>query len=156
MCGLIKTRLGGGAVKKRSWSQPWWRQKKIYAAVDLRGKPVSLAISFSYVHDNRGVKPVVRRLRAKAFVADRAYDSHSLRAWLRTRGMRPVIPSRCNRLSQERINQRLYRQRYKVEMFLHRLKRWRRVATRFEKRAETHMSIIQVAAIGIQHFEDTP
>ena len=122
---------------------------KIHAAVDQAGRPHSLAVSASTLHDVRVAIPILGRRRPRAYVADRAYDSKALRKRLRSRGIKPVIPGRANRLAPIRFDKRLYRKRFNVECFFHQLKRWRKVATRFEKRAGTFLSVVLVAAIGI-------
>ena len=90
-----------------------------------------------------------QRVKVKSCAVDHVYDSNSWRCWLRSRRIEPVIPSRRNRLVQMKIGGRLYRQRYRIEALFHRIKRWRQVATRFEKRAKTYLRIVPGAAIGI-------
>lgn len=54
-------------------------------------------------------------------------------------------------LSSERIRRRfdkdIYRERNVVERLMNRLKRWRRVATRYEKRAANYQAMVTLAAI---------
>lgn len=40
---------------------------------------------------------------------------------------------------------KLYRQRYLVEVFFHNLKRFRAVATRYEKTARNYLALVQLA-----------
>jgi transposase len=44
-----------------------------------------------------------------------------------------------------RMDRRLYRQRYLVEIFFHRLKRFRAIATRYEKTARNYLALVQVS-----------
>ena len=150
MFGRIKTPPEDAVVKKKALGRSRGRvTTKIHAAVDRDGKPRALVLSANTVHDVRGAIPLLKRFRAKTCTADLAYDSNPLRSWLRSRGIKPVIPSRRTRLVKIPIEKRLYRQRYKVEWFFHSLKRWRKVASRYEKRAQTFLGMVQIAAIGI-------
>ena len=57
-------------------------------------------------------------------------------------GHKPVIavnPSRKNRVP---LNRRLYRLRYRVEVFFHSLKRFRRAATRYEKTTRNYLGFL--------------
>ena len=47
--------------------------------------------------------------------------------------MRVVIPSHPTRATEHRLDKKLYRIRYRIECLFHRLKRCRRLATRYEK-----------------------
>ena len=114
MSVLTRTPLVGKVGKKNALGRSRGGIKtKIHLAIALQGRPFSLAISSSGVHDIRGAKPVFQRAHTRAYVADLAYDSKPLRVWLRSRRIQSVIPSRCYRLLQLRINKRLYRHRSK-------------------------------------------
>jgi transposase len=79
-------------------------------------------------------------------IADRGYDADSLVDELRAQRCRVVIPSRRNRKKKRRTKRELYRTRYKVECFFQRLKRFRRIGTRYEKRATNYLGMILLAA----------
>ena len=55
---------------------------------------------------------------ATALVADKAYDTDAIRADLKARGIRPVIPPKSNRIVTIRYSKRLYRQRNCIERVL--------------------------------------
>lgn len=59
--------------------------------------------------------------------------------------MKPVIHSRPERKKKPRLDRKLYRQRYLVEVFFHNLKRFRAVATRYEKTARNYLALVQLA-----------
>ena len=79
-------------------------------------------------------------------VADKGYDSAALREWLEERGTTPVIPPRRNRKVQYAYNKAVYRQRNVVERMFCRLKDWRRIATRFDRKIKTYMAAVALAA----------
>ena len=79
----------------------------------------------------------------KAFIADTGYDSDRFRQAIRDQNKRAVIGSkRPRKLPKSR---ELYGKRYLVECFFHNLKRFRAIATRFEKTARNFLALTQVA-----------
>lgn len=93
--------------------------------------------------------------------ADRGYDGAALRLQLRQRGIEPVISERRRRgqplppgtPTLRRANRRVARtrdplanKRWPVERTNSWLRNWRRVATRWERRPELWLAVIQVAA----------
>ena len=59
-----------------------------------------------------------------------------------------VIPARCRSEKGPRrtYNKRLYKSRNKVERYFCRLKEWRRILTRFEKKAANFLAFVKFAA----------
>jgi len=85
--------------------------------------------------------------RAEALIADKGYDSNAVVALARKRGMLPVISQRPGRLTPLLIDKKhLYKARHLVENFLQKIKRCRRVATRFEKTAMHLLSFVVFAS----------
>jgi transposase len=84
----------------------------------------------------------------KACIADTGYDSDRVIEVARARGMRVVIPSNPTaRKKKRRIDRALYRLRAQVECFFHRLKRFRAIATRYEKTATNFLALVHIACI---------
>jgi transposase len=79
-------------------------------------------------------------------LGDKAYDSAELREDLHERGTKPVIPNRCNRKQPFSFSKRLYKLRWRIESAFNRLKDFRRIATRYDKRADVYLSAILLAA----------
>jgi transposase len=84
------------------------------------------------------------RKRPERLAADKGYSYPSVRAELRRRRIGAVIPTRTNQRRRPRFDRAVYAERNRVERCVNRLKQFRRVATRYEKRAcnlsgaETH------------------
>jgi transposase len=85
--------------------------------------------------------------RGAALIADTGYDSNEYRAEIRARGMKPVIHSKPERKRALPLDRTLYRRRYLVEIFFHNLKRFRAIATRFEKTRTNYLALLHVACI---------
>ena len=86
------------------------------------------------------------RLRPKRIVGDKGYSSGKIRAYLRRRGIRITIPRRTNERRTGPFNRTIYRARNRVERLINRLKQFRRLATRYEKRAVYHQAMWVIAA----------
>ena len=85
--------------------------------------------------------------RAKALIADRAYDADRIRAWAKARGMEACIPSKKLRKVRIPHDTALYRLRSRIEIMVGRLKDWRRVATRYDRCGDLYLAAITIAAI---------
>lgn len=88
------------------------------------------------------------RVRPQRVAGDQAYTGRRIRTYLRKRGIGAVIP----RLSHEprrgvRFDRQADRERNRVERTLNRLKQFRRVATRYEKRADNYLAMLTLASI---------
>jgi transposase len=81
----------------------------------------------------------------KALIGDTGYDSNDFVRAVRNRGMKPVIHSKPERKKKPRLDRKLYRHRYLVEIFFHRLKRFRAIATRYEKTARNYLALVQLS-----------
>jgi transposase len=71
------------------------------------------------------------RLKPRCLAADKAYSSHRIRAWLRRKRPRAVIPQGNHEKKHRKdFDKTLYRERNRVERLIARLKQNRRIATR--------------------------
>jgi transposase len=84
---------------------------------------------------------------ARRLIADRGYDAKRLRCTLRSVGTVPIIPGRRSRKRPIRHDERRYRDRWRIEAAICRLKDFRRVATRYDKLALNFLSAVVPAAI---------
>ncbi len=87
-----------------------------------------------------------RRRRPSAVAGDKGYSYPRIRGWLSKRSIEAVIPSRADQPN-VRINKRKYRRRNVVERCIGWLKWCRRVATRYEKLAESYLAMVKLAMI---------
>jgi transposase len=85
----------------------------------------------------------------EALVADTAYDSDEFGKEVRDHDMKPVIHPAPGRKKKPRLDRKLYGQRYLIEVFFHRLKRFRAIATRCEKTARNYLALVQVGCAWI-------
>jgi transposase len=69
-----------------------------------------------------------------------------IRADLKARGIKPVIPPKSNRTATIRYSKRLYRERNRIERVLGHLKINRAIATRYDQLAETFLGMLFIAS----------
>lgn len=84
-------------------------------------------------------------VRGDALIGDTGYDSNAFRAELRARGIKPVIHSKPERKRSLPLDRSFYRRRYLIEVCFHNLKRFRAIATRYEKTARNYLALVQLA-----------
>ena len=64
---------------------------------------------------------------------DRAYEGDTMRSIADSLGYEPVVPPKKNRIDPWEYDEALYKRRNEVERFFRRLKRFRRIFTRYDK-----------------------
>jgi len=119
---------------------------KIHAIVDAKGRPLHVALTPGERHELIAA-PELLDYAGDAVIGDTGYDSNEYRAEIKERGMKPVIHSKPERKRALPLDRKLYRIRYLVEVFFHNLKRFRAIATRFEKTRRNYLALIHVACI---------
>ena len=96
------------------------------------------------------VKPVGPgrpRIRPDRVAGDKGYSSPTVRRYLKGSGIAAVIPTKADEAPDPTFDRAAYRERNAVERLISRLKQWRRVATRYEKRATNYLAMLTIAAI---------
>jgi transposase len=107
------------------------------------------------------------RTRPAQILADKAYSSRTIRAHLRRRRIKATIPEpanqRANRLARgsnggrpPQFSPEDYKQRNIIERAINKLKGYRAVATRYDKRDYTFRGTIDVASIKIWLRDPVP
>jgi transposase len=123
---------------------------KIHALVDIEGRPIRLKLTEGQAHDGRSADDMLDTIETgNILLADRGYDSDRLRADLKARGAWGNIRPMPNRVNIPAFSGWLYRQRNAVERFFNKLKHFRAVATRYDKRDDNFLASVQLASIRI-------
>ncbi len=123
---------------------------KIHALVDAMGLPIALKLTEGQAHDGRSAEDMFETLRSgNILLADRAYDSNALRDRLAEVGAWGNIRAMPHRLDPPAFSRWLYRQRNAVERFFNKLKHFRAVATRYDKRDDNYLASIKLASLRI-------
>jgi transposase len=133
------------------------RTTKIHALTDDFGRPRAFLLSPGQAADCRAGEPLLRDLPPECLViADRAYDTDAVRQRIEAQGAAPNIPSKRNRRGKACFSPVLYRGRNAIERMFCRLKDWRRVATRYDKLAATHLAAVHLAPSSATGCESRP
>ena len=152
---------------------------KIHLAADSRCRPISRVTTAGQRHDCLAFDAVLARIRIRRrgrgrprtrpdrVLADKAYSSRAIRSGLRRRRIKATIPEpagqQANRLRRGRHGGRppkfkpeTYKQRNTVERAINKLKGYRAVATRYDKRDYIFRGTIDVASIRIWLRDPVP
>ena len=85
-------------------------------------------------------------MRPRRVVGDKGYSSRKIRHYLRRRGIRMTVPHQQNE-RRGRVDRAIYRLRSQVERLINRLKQFRRVVTRYDKKGVNYHGMLLLAAI---------
>lgn len=118
---------------------------KIHLLADALGRPLRFLLTGGEVHESRTAKTMLDGVEAKAVIADKAYDSNAIREHVAEAGMEAVIPSNRSRKTAIPHDATLYRERNRIERCFNKLKHFRRLATRYDRRACHFLSFLCLA-----------
>ena len=112
---------------------------------DARGRPLKVMITPGQQGDITTAPVLLEGVQARCVLADAAYDSNALRALIRAKRAKAVIPSNPTRSRIIRHDKTAYRLRNAIERCFNRLKHFRRFATRYDRRAARFLAFIHLA-----------
>lgn len=115
------------------------------------GKPVACTLTAGQRHESPQAIPLLEqgleRLWPDAVAGDKGYSATALRDWLDAREIDAVIPKRADQGGPDAYDRNLYRERPRIERTINRLKRYRRIATRYEQLASSYLAMVTIACI---------
>lgn len=120
---------------------------KIHLSVDACGLPVAFEITGGETNDCTAAPVLLENTPdAETVIADKGYDSQTVREKIVSQGGRSVIPRRKNSVvGNEDIDWHLYKYRHLVENSFARLKHFRGVASRYDKLKRNFSSVVALA-----------
>ena len=122
---------------------------KIHTTCDALGNPTGFHLTPGQAHDLDGADALLPAIidNIQALLADKSYDAQErMLAVLEHAGVEIVIPPKSNRISQRAYDKDLYKARHLIENFFAKLKQYRAIATRYDKRAVSFLGAIHLAA----------
>ena len=114
--------------------------------VDARGQPIRFILTGGQAGDAPQAIPLLTGVDATHVLADKGYDSNKILAFVRRQGAIPVIPPKSNRKNPQLYDREIYKQRNLIERAFNKLKHWRRIATRYDRRSLYFLAALHLAA----------
>lgn len=118
---------------------------KIHLSVDSLGNPLKIRLSGGQVADITKAPELLPGEPGSFILGDKGYDSQAFRQIITSNGCVAVIPCRSNRKEKIEIDRHIYKERHLVENCFNKLKRYRRISTRFEKLAVHYLAFLHLA-----------
>ena len=116
------------------------KNTKIHALVNREGIPVCLSLSAGNCADCDQAIPLLQKfgkIKGSNVLGDRAYGAKKIRLYLTEQGAQYTIPPTKNLLHPWKYDRQTYNRRNVIERCFCRLKDFRRIATRYDKRADS-------------------
>nr|WP_246067921.1 IS5 family transposase [Legionella geestiana] len=149
---IVRAHQHSAGAKKKKGDEAIGRSKgglstKIHATCDALGNPTGFHLSGGQAHDLEGADILLENIQAKALLADKAYDADErVLAKLEAQNCQPVIPPKSNRKEQRKYDELLYQARHLIENFFAKLKQYRAIATRYDKKARNFLGAVYLAS----------
>jgi transposase len=119
---------------------------KIHLLADALGRPLRFILTGGQVHESRTAEAMLLdSVEGDAVLADKAYDSDAIRATIKAARMKVVIPSNRSRKRIIRHDKVLYCECNRIERCFNKLKHFRRLATRYDRRACHYLAFVCLA-----------
>lgn len=118
---------------------------KIHAIVDALGNPLRFILTPGQASDFTQAEALIDEIPAEYLLGDKGYDSKAFRDAIEAQDATPVIPPRKTS-PQVHCDYALYCERNLVERFFLKIKRFRRIATRYEQTARAFLSMLHIVS----------
>ena len=124
------------------------RTTKIHAPTNAFCRPIAFLLTGGQVADCTAADTLLDVMPKTSILhGDKGYNSNPVRAKIESMGTAPNIPSKVNRRWKNCFSPVLYRDRNAIERMFCRLKDFRRIATRYDRRAVNFLAAVCSAAI---------
>ena len=102
---------------------------------DAQGQPIRLALTGGQEADGPQAIPLLTGIETEGIIADKGYESNQILTFIQGQGAEAVIPPKSNRKDPWEYDRQLYRNRNLIERAFNKLKQWRRLATRYDRKS---------------------
>jgi transposase len=113
---------------------------------DALGRPLRFVVTAGQVNDCTQADRLLENVKTEYVIADKGYDTEKVLEKVEELGADAVIPPRSNRKAQRGYDRELYKERNLIERAFNKLKRFRRIATRYDRKALYFRSFLYLAA----------
>ena len=119
---------------------------KIHMVTDAQGQPVRFSLTGGERADVSQAIPLLAGIDTGGVIADKGYESNRILAFIHDQGAEAVIPPKSNRRDPWEYDRQLYRTRNLIERAFNKLKQWRRLATRYDRKSIYFLSALHLVA----------
>jgi transposase len=119
---------------------------KIHMATDANGQPIRLILTGGQAADSPQAILLLTGIKTTHVIADKGYDSDVILNFVQGQGAIAVIPPRSNRRVIRTYDKEVYKERNLIERAFNKLKQWRRIATRYDRRSLYFLAVLHLAA----------
>lgn len=120
---------------------------KINATVDAAGNPTGFALTPGQACDLDCADILLPQIKADILIGDKGFDADDrVIGPLEKAGKTVVIPPKANRKRPRQFDTELYKVRHLIDNFFARLKQFRAIATRYDKRAKNFLAGVYLAS----------
>ena len=121
---------------------------KFHALSDQEGRPIAFHLTGGNVSDFTAATERLPRVPPNVILhGDKGYDSDAIRRAIEAKGGMPNIPPKTNRKWKNCFSPALYKARNAIERMFGRLKDFRRIATRYDRKATHFLAALCIASI---------
>lgn len=152
---IVRAHQHSAGAKKKENDEAIGKSKgglstKIHAVCDAIGNPVAFHLTAGQAHDLEGADALIDNIKADALLADKAYDADErVLKKLEGKNCEATIPPKSMRKNQRAYDRIKYQARHLIENFFAKLKQYRAIATRYDKKSRNFLGGIYLAASAI-------
>jgi len=114
---------------------------------DALGYPLRFILTPGQASDIGQAEALVTSVSIQRLMADKGYDCQAFVDFLQQQGIEALIPSRSNAREPRQCDWVAYKERHLIECFFGKMKHYRRVFSRFDKKAQNFLGFLKITAI---------
>ena len=119
---------------------------KIHTLTDAQGRPLRFILTGGQAHDSTTAADLLAGRTTTGVIADKAYDNNALRELIGNAEAAAIIPCLSSRKVIIPHDPIAYRLRNRIERFFNKLKHFRHIATRYDRRAIYFLAALHLAS----------
>ena len=123
------------------------RNTKIHALTNGKGQALNFILTPVNKHEVTVAIDLLEYGEDRIVLGDKGYDSDQLREEISAAGGIAQIPGKSNRIKEVFYIKEVAKIRHVVENYFCKVKRFRRVATRYDRTADTYLSFLALASL---------
>lgn len=113
------------------------------------GQPIRFALTGGQAADGPQAIFLLDGIETGSVIADKGYESNRILGYIRAKGADAVIPPKVNRREPLECDRELYRQLNLIERVFNKLRSWRRMANRYDRRSLYFLSALYLVSLVI-------